>query len=174
MEEHFYIVYPLLLSLLLRLAGLRKAAFVLVGVCAAVLAWRYQLARDQRIDSGNERITPPMRASIPSSLAASWLCGRTRPIALPAVRRVRVRLSGACLVAGFGLLLFSLLYRSSSFRETARYSVQGLALVPIFYCVIKYHHLKVFSFLNSKVFRTMGVYSYAILPDPPCHDYFLR
>ena len=72
-------------------------------------------------------------------------------------------------VAGWGLLatsilvlLATLLIRNPVFRETARYSLQGLALMPIFYFSIRHAGRFPFSILNTRWLVKLGVYSYAI------------
>jgi len=42
----------------------------------------------------------------------------------------------ANLAASLGLLLFSLLVRDEGFRESIRYSLQGMALLPLFYATV--------------------------------------
>ena len=41
------------------------------------------------------------------------------------------------LVLAAGMLAFTFLYRSENFRETFRYSLQGVALFPIFFCAVR-------------------------------------
>jgi peptidoglycan/LPS O-acetylase OafA/YrhL len=59
-------------------------------------------------------------------------------------------------------MLASLLYRNEAFRETFRYSIQGLALMPIFYLVVSRHEHPLFRWLNFAPVRKLGVYSYSI------------
>jgi peptidoglycan/LPS O-acetylase OafA/YrhL len=63
---------------------------------------------------------------------------------------------------GVSLLLFSLIYRNPVFRETLRYSLQGIALIPIFYFAILFHDNAIFRHLNSVWAIRIGVYSYVI------------
>ena len=63
---------------------------------------------------------------------------------------------------GIGALLFTLVYRDATFRETIRYSIQGLALMPIFYFAVRFSGNWLFRGLNSSWAVTLGVYSYAI------------
>jgi peptidoglycan/LPS O-acetylase OafA/YrhL len=55
-----------------------------------------------------------------------------------------------------------LLYRDPTFRETTRYSIQGLALMPIFYFAVRFSDNRLFRHLNSPWAITLGTYSYAI------------
>jgi peptidoglycan/LPS O-acetylase OafA/YrhL len=63
---------------------------------------------------------------------------------------------------GIGLFLLSLIYRNPVFRETFRYSLQGIALVPIFYFAIQFHDNALFRHLNSSWVIRIGTYSYTI------------
>ena len=61
-----------------------------------------------------------------------------------------------------GALLLTLLYRDTAFRETTRYSLQGLALMPLFYFAIRFSNNRLFRHLNSVWVIKLGTYSYAI------------
>jgi peptidoglycan/LPS O-acetylase OafA/YrhL len=58
--------------------------------------------------------------------------------------------------------VFSLVWRDTTFRETARYSLQGLALMPIFYCAIRFSGHPLLRPLNSPWAIKLGAYSYVI------------
>ncbi|MGJ5177619.1 acyltransferase family protein [Bradyrhizobium oligotrophicum] len=160
-EEHFYIVYPLLMTLLLGLALRPRTIGALLGcVCLAVLAWRIHLvhapsffpdrtyyASDTRIDSIAygcllALVMNPARQSSPARAmsAAQW----------------------TLMLATAVVLLFSLLYRDPTFRETARYSIQGLALMPLFYVAVRFADAPLVRYLNRPWMMTLGTYSYAI------------
>ena len=66
------------------------------------------------------------------------------------------------LAGAAGTLLLTLLYRDSAFRETFRYSIQGLALMPIFYFAVQFSNNQLFQKLNSPWAVTLGTYSYSI------------
>lgn len=134
-EEHFYLLFPLALALLLRRFDLPRIGAALALICVAVLAWRCWLvlglgwghrytyyATDTRLDS-----------ILYGCIMGVWLN--------PVLDRARIRFGRrtalALLIAGTVLLLSSFLYRSSTFRETARYSVQGIALFPLFFCAVR-------------------------------------
>lgn len=119
-EEHFYLMFPTLLLLL----SARRLEQVLVFFIVASLAWRLALvgmgeiarihrSTDTRLDSiafgcllsilATERSRVVDLLASPPAQAAAWLV----------------------LLAGFAI-------RNEAFRETARYSLQGLAFMPIF------------------------------------------
>lgn len=160
-EEHFYIFYPLLMTLLLGTALRLRTITVLLGaLCLAVLAWRIYLvhtpgffpdrtyyASDTRIDSIMYGcmlallLNPARRQHRPGSMSvAHWIVA----------------------AAASGALLLTLVYRAPAFRETARYSIQGLALMPLFYLAVRFSGNWLFRYLNSPWAITLGVYSYAI------------
>jgi peptidoglycan/LPS O-acetylase OafA/YrhL len=60
------------------------------------------------------------------------------------------------------LILFSLLYRDESFRETFRYTLQGIGLMPFFYYAVVLNEFKLFKWLNFNIVKKLGVYSYSI------------
>jgi peptidoglycan/LPS O-acetylase OafA/YrhL len=66
-------------------------------------------------------------------------------------------LPAACL-----LLFFCLIYRSEAFRETLRYSLQGIALNFIFVAAIQFKDWKVFRLLNTPQIAFLGLLSYSV------------
>jgi peptidoglycan/LPS O-acetylase OafA/YrhL len=67
--------------------------------------------------------------------------------------------SSAIALAALG---FSLVYREPWFRESFVYTLQSLALMPVFALVIRSHHRWPFRFLNWYPMRLIGIYSYRI------------
>jgi len=57
-----------------------------------------------------------------------------------------------CILA-LSLLIFSLIYREEVFRETLRYTLQGIALMPIFYYAIKNNKNPLFDWLNHSLIK---------------------
>ena len=157
-EEHFYLLFPLALGLLHRHFDSRGIAGVLLAVCGLVLLWRVYLvfaagqghdytyfATDTRVDS-----------MLYGCILGVW-CN-------PALDRTE-RTPGkgtwmALLAISVGLLLFTFLYRAESFRESFRYSIQGIALFSIFFCAVRFHHWPLFAWLETRPMRAMGLISY--------------
>jgi peptidoglycan/LPS O-acetylase OafA/YrhL len=160
-EEHFYIFYPLFMALMLGGAARpRTIAMLLALACVAVLAWRIHLvhlpdfrpertyyASDTRIDS---IIYGCILAIVKNPTREA---GRPGPMSTA---------QWAILAAAIGALLLTLLYRDPVFRETFRYSIQGLALMPIFYFAVRFSDNHLFRHLNNPFVMKLGVYSYAI------------
>lgn len=66
------------------------------------------------------------------------------------------------IMAALAALLACLLLRDDTFRSTLRYSIQGIALMPLFYYAITWPEALVFRPLNWPVIRQLGVWSYTI------------
>lgn len=158
-EEHFYLFFPLTLAWLFRLLPRRHVPNALMLVCGAVLAWRCYLVFVADVPESRTYYATDTR--IDSILFGSILALTVNPVLRVPEAAMKKR-DYAWLAASIGLLLFSLLYRSPQFRETFRYSVQGIALMPIFYlAVIRAEH-PLFSWLNWAWMKKLGIYSYSI------------
>jgi peptidoglycan/LPS O-acetylase OafA/YrhL len=157
-EEHYYVFYPLVMTAVFK-AGLnpKRIGIILAIACVTTLIWRIELvqhgfseprtyyASDTRIDS-----------IIYGALLALWV----NPVSQP--RRPMLPREWAAFVMGLGFLLISLVYRGAAFRETFRYSLQGFALLPIFYFSIRFHDNFLFRHLNSNLMTKIGIWSYSI------------
>jgi peptidoglycan/LPS O-acetylase OafA/YrhL len=162
-EEHFYMVYPVLLTGLLALGLSRRRIVVVLAIaCFAVLAWRMHLASlpnfetertyfssDTRVDSIVFGCLLALAANPRSAKA-----GMSNPFFDPA--------SAILLIAAAIVMVMTIVWRDTYFRETFRYSLQGLALMPVFYFSIKYAAHFPFKQLNHPWVARIGVYSYAI------------
>jgi len=160
-EEHFYLVFPCLYLLLRRFVGSsRREASVLWALCSVVFAWRCvlvlglgasanrtYLATDTRVDSilfgcalallGNPALDGPSRIS-----EACW-----KRILLP---------------LGVLGLLFTFVYRAPAFRETLRYSLQGVALIPVFVVALRWPTWGPYRVLNLRAVSFVGELSYVL------------
>jgi peptidoglycan/LPS O-acetylase OafA/YrhL len=159
-EEHFYLVFPLLYGWMCRRLCVYRQALTLLALCAAALAWRCILhfhfhasfvrtyyATDTRFDAilfgcifaivANPVLHDPLHG---------WFLRRMKWL-LP-----------LCVVA----LLGTFLERDEGFRETLRYTVQGLALIPLFIAAIHYQKSWPVLFLNLPLMRFLGVLSYSL------------
>lgn len=157
-EEHFYLIYPLMLGLLLRNAQRKRVAWILLGACAAVLAWRCILvfglgqagfytsyATDARIDS----------LLFGCAMAVGW-----NPALDDPSPPISERLWPVVCAVAVAMLCGSFLLRDTGLRETVRYTIQGVALGPLFYCAIRFSRWPVFRWLNWSWVRALGLVSY--------------
>jgi peptidoglycan/LPS O-acetylase OafA/YrhL len=158
-EEHFYLFFPLLMLFLLRRVGSRNTAISLALLCVVVLLWRLYLVEVVHVETYRTYYATDTR--IDSILFGCIFAMLWNPI--NAERKATLsRDDWAFITGGVALLLFTLLYRDPSFRETYRYSLQGIALMPIFYYAVKASDSWLFSWLNWSWMRKLGVYSYFI------------
>jgi peptidoglycan/LPS O-acetylase OafA/YrhL len=160
-EEHFYLLFPLFYVLLLRL-GIRsqQQALIFWGICLLVLLWRCLLIFGMGADY--DRIFYASDTRLDSIMFGCALAVVGNP-AIDQDRQISERnLKYLLLPLGCALLLCSLLYRSDAFRDTLRYSVQGIALYPIFIAAIRFPEWGVFRALNWGWVRFLGVLSYSL------------
>lgn len=137
-EEHFYLIFPFVF-LYAKKRGVAMSSFAraLIGVCLLVLLWRCVLvfhfhtsvtsqfgwtyaATDARFDS--------ILWGCVMAVALNPWCGDGNRFF--DARRGQLALGGTVLV------LLTLAWREPYFRETLRYTLQGIALIPIFYYIV--------------------------------------
>ena len=142
------------------------AAALAVG-CVAVLAWRMHL--EQSPGSISDRTYYASDTRIDSIIygAILALIANPSPQTISAARHVAVRVGGRCPAAV--ALLLTLVYRNPTFRETFRYSIQGLALMPLFYFAIRFSDNALFRKLNLP-WMMSSVPILRDLFDPLCRD----
>ncbi len=160
-EEHFYLVFPALYALMIKrsLPGRAQHAVLLV-LCALVLGWRCYLVFGQGIVGDRTYIGSDTRfdSMLFGCALAVWgnpaldFQETPRPSALEL-------LAAAC---GLGLLLTSFLLRDPAFRETFRYTLQGLGLYPLFFLSIRHPQFSVLRWLNLPTVRFLGTLSYSL------------
>lgn len=166
-EEHFYLLFPLFYLLLRRVLPDRRHQFVaLLTLCGLVLAWRIFLVHGwQVIDLHNGSAHHPRTCHGTDTRLDGLLFGCALAVfgnpALDASGGHRKLILWVALPLSVMALLVSFVLRDVAFRETWRYTIQGLALIPIFIAVIRYSNWMPFRFLNWSWVRKMGVLSYA-------------
>lgn len=160
-EEHFYIFYPLCLTLLLGSALRPRMIGSLFGiVCVIVLAWRIHLV--QSPDFVSDRTYYASDTRIDSIIYGCVLAVVMNPVRPPHRPGTMLAAQWTVLAIAAGALLLTLVYRDPIFRETIRYSIQGVALMPIFYFAVRFPDNQLFRYLNSPWAITIGGYSYTI------------
>lgn len=156
-EEHFYLLYPLLLIVLLKRYSPHKTSKILLFLCASILMWRCYLVFVSRAPSAYTYMATDTR--IDSILFGCVLALTSNPAFDNSSQQKRFK--WMLLMAGGTLVLvFCFIYRSAAFRETFRYTLQGIALFPIFFCAVQYSHWPIFRWLNFRPIRGLGVISY--------------
>jgi peptidoglycan/LPS O-acetylase OafA/YrhL len=160
-EEHFYIFYPLFMTLLLGSKLRPRTIGTLLGIgCLLILAWRIYLVQSPDFMMNRTYYASDTRID-------SIIYGCILAIVINPMRNVHrgapMSLGQWAIVAtAAATLLATLLYRNPGFRETVRYSLQGLALMPLFYFAVRFPDNPLFRHLNTRLAITLGTYSYAI------------
>ncbi len=160
-EEHYYIVFPFVMLALLnaRLSG-KDIGIILGAICVLILAWRAYLVLVAGVDEMRTYYGSDTR--IDSIIYGCLLAILANPARCSAPSHGMGLRQWAIVAGATTLLLTTLLVRHPAFRETIRYSMQGLALMPLFYFAIRYPEQAPFRFLNLPWVSKIGVYSYAI------------
>jgi len=138
-EEHFYMVYPAVLAGLLAVGFSRqRIVVVLAVVCLTVLAWRMYLVTLPNV--ATERTYYSSDTRVDSIVFGCLLALAANPrFAKAGTSNPFFELTPAIILAAAAIvLLITIVWRETYFRETFRYSLQGLALMPIFYFAIRY------------------------------------
>lgn len=154
-EEHFYLIYPFIFVALLTAPASLRYIVLLLGI---VLIWRIirlkiwghsdwaiYISTDTRIDS-------ILYGCLLAILSAKGL----------AKGIFKDRLMYPFIIAALSVLAVTFLLRDPTFRATIRYSLQGIALMPIFHFAINKPTHWLFRPLNWKPIRRIGQYSYTI------------
>jgi len=159
-EEHFYFVYPLLLSLLLRIKTQSGIVLSLLSICVIALAWRLNLVLDEGFFE--ERIYYATDTRIDSILFGCVLAVAFNPVRFQGNNGELRFKHWLAITLAVAVLIFTFIYRDIVFRQTLRYTLQGLALMPLFYLAISRYKHWMFSFLSTSLFQKIGIYSYSI------------
>jgi peptidoglycan/LPS O-acetylase OafA/YrhL len=159
-EEHFYLLYPIALIALLKHVGNTKIVIILLGVCATVLAWRYFLVHYVGVP---EEYTYRATDTRLDSLLWGCMLGLVFNPRMDKEALFRTRISEYFfLAASVAILGYCFYNRDPQFRETFRYSLQGIALFPLFYLCIKNSSWLIFRPLNHPIMVWLGRLSYTI------------
>lgn len=159
-EEHFYLIFPLLYLWMLKAKIAReKQARILLGICIAVLLWRCVLVFG--LDARKIYLYVATDARFDAILFGCWLAIAANPWLDPP--RISDRLLNWVLVPlGFAAVLLSFLPRQFWFDQTFRYTLQTVGLIPAFISSIRHHEMWPWKILNYRAIRYVGVLSYSI------------
>lgn len=155
-EEHFYVIWPALFLLVAR----RKIGVAhVVWLLGAIFIWR--CVRLLIFDTSEWAIYISTDTRFDSLLYGCLLGILMAQDRIPDwAQRPQVFYSalGAAMIG----LLISFLWRDPVFRSTLRYTLQGIALMPIFFYAVKRHDHVLFRPLNFWILRRIGIYSYTL------------
>lgn len=159
LEEHFYLVFPLLFVLVRGRS--RALVWIMIGVCAACLAWRLVSAslHPEYLSTSIIFVRTDFRAdSIAFGVLLAALCeqegGR---------RFVKAASRPLWWAVALATLLLCLLVRDPFFRETIRYTLFGISLMLLISSAIFDPRLKVLqTILNFPAILWIGRLSYSL------------
>lgn len=160
-EEHFYFVFPALYLLFHRF-GIRgkQMAMAFWAICAGVLLWRCALVFG--LDAVSHRVAVASDSRVDSMLFGCALAVWNNPALDDTDEPLAAVWLRLLLPGGLLLLLLTFVVRGDAFRETIRYTLQGLALYPIFRTAIRRPDWGPYKLLNSAILRRIGLLSYSL------------
>ena len=157
-EEHFYLVFPWLYLLFMkRKWSATHRAMLVGGLCVAALVWRYFLTTHFQAISNYEHTDTRFDSILFGCLFAMVL----NPF-LDEMPEWINKQASVLAFTGLGLLLFCLLLRSAFFRDTWRYTLQGIGLGGIFAYILNTPKGWVVRCLEHPFLRLLGRRSYAM------------
>jgi peptidoglycan/LPS O-acetylase OafA/YrhL len=168
-EEHFYLLFPLLYVWMCPRFSARRQTIILITLCAAALAWRCILRFHFNVDTIRTYYGTDTRFD--AILLGCVFAIIANPILRDPLHKWFLRRMKWLLPLAIIVLLGTLLERDESFRETFRYTLQGLALIPLFIAAIHYQSSWPVRFLNLPLIRFLGVLSYSLYL---CHSIILE
>jgi peptidoglycan/LPS O-acetylase OafA/YrhL len=130
-EEHFYMVFPAIALLCFTMRGARACAVFCAVACVATLGVRlFEVARLEDFTDVNFWTHTRIDSILFGAILACW----NNPV-IDARDRLPGRWSSYAI--GGALLAFTFIYRDEVFRQTFRYSIQGVALIVLFNAAIR-------------------------------------
>lgn len=160
-EEHFYALFPAAYALLLSLkCSGRKQRAIFFSICGLVMLWRCVLVLHFHAPTPRTYLATDTR--LDSLLFGCALAVAGNPMLDSGPNRTPSTSLLASLAGAIVLLLVSFLVRDDRFRETIRYTLQGLALYPIFYAAIRFPEWGPFPLFNSRSLAFVGKLSYSL------------
>lgn len=159
-EEHFYFIWPLMFIWLARRKPSRRGWALALGLlCLVPLLLRLLLATQFGVDdlylehATETRFDSLLFGCVLALVFNPWL----DPVPL-----ARPKLELAIVVLALLVLAASLLYRDQLFRYTFRFTIQSLALMPLFWLAVARADWWLFKPLNWWPVRYIGQVSYAV------------
>jgi peptidoglycan/LPS O-acetylase OafA/YrhL len=154
-EEHYYLLFP---AIFLWLWKYKERFVASVVAVIAVLLWRTFLILMWHV--GQDRTYLATDTRIDSILYGAILAGMLNTSWTIVAKHFE---SWIALISASLMLLITFVYRNEVFRETARYSLQGIALLPLFYATLFSSRLAlVRSILETGPFLWIGKLSYSL------------
>jgi peptidoglycan/LPS O-acetylase OafA/YrhL len=157
-EEHFYLLFPLLALALLRGGRVATAVCALAALCAGILLWRWWLAWHGATEAYIGMATDTRAdAILIGCIMALWRNPMLDPVPRPNPLR-----DAAVVAACIALLLLTLMLRDEFFRLTLRYTLQSLAIAPLIYLAVARSTQAPYRWLNARPLAYLGTISYTV------------
>jgi peptidoglycan/LPS O-acetylase OafA/YrhL len=166
-EEHFYLMFPAMFIVLHRgLDTVAKRVSVMLVFCAAVLAWRWVVMHHAVFGVAAMRVRESWAYRDTDTRLDSIMFGCVLAlVGNPYLDGKWLSDKFWCYVAtplGLLLLLPTFLIRDEVFRQTYRYTIQSVALFPIFIAAVRNPGHPMFAWLNWPWVKFLGVLSYSL------------
>ncbi|WP_395543697.1 acyltransferase family protein [Neotabrizicola sp. sgz301269] len=156
-EEHFYLIFPLLF--LLWLKNVVRTGHILI-ILAGFCAWRLVQWHVFAVEANDIYMRSDTRFdSILWGCFLALLQGNGRADRLFPDRPLP---RAMILLAATVVILFCFILRDPAFRETWRYTLQGIALMPFFHYAVRRPDLLLFRPLNWHPVALVGSLSYSL------------
>ena len=159
-EEHYYLLFPLLYAWFTRRSvNGKRQAVLLIALCLAALAWR--CFRAEVMHSPWESIYEGSDTRFDSILAGCVLAVVANPRFGDRVPWLSRR-AGWCAAGGMALIAVCFAYRNAFFRQTLRYSLLGVGLFAVFHWIALPERPWVMRWLEWPILRHLGALSYSM------------
>lgn len=159
-EEHYYLLYPLLYACFVRRSMRRRhQAMILLGLCALTLGWRCY--RALVMHSSWENIYEGTDTRFDSILFGCALAILANPRFDDHIDWLKKH-ANALAGAGAIVIILTFAYRNQLFRDTVRYTLQSIALMPIFFLITLPQKGLITRCLECRVLRHLGRISYSM------------
>ncbi len=156
-EEHFYLMFPLMLLFVKK--NWAKAVKIGLAICVVVLCWRlfthYQLGapHEYTYATTDSRLDSIMYGCLLSMMLHVW----------PNHKNWNKLIGYLPMAVATAIMLFTFLYRDFGFRETFRYSFQGIGLFIIVLNLMFWKPMSIFvKGLENSLAQWIGRISYGI------------
>jgi len=157
-EEHYYLVFPLLFVVVQRFGPGARASIV-VGTCLLVLVWRVVVVMSHPV-GGEAWAYEASDTRVDSILWGAALAMFANPYfeAKAAAKLDRGWLG----ILALGVVLASQVLRVHWYSHTIRYTLQCLCFAPLFVIAIRREHRFPITLLNRQPLRWIGSISYSL------------
>jgi peptidoglycan/LPS O-acetylase OafA/YrhL len=157
-EEHFYVFMPLVFFFFGSPARLKWVGRVFLLLVVLALLWRLALIA---AGAGFNRLYYSTDTRFDSILFGCLMAVYWRPVP-DFSGRPNSWVGYFPLLVGFALLFVCVAVRDQFFRDSFRYSLIGLGLMPILHFSIRYPSMPVVRWLENAWLKKIGVWSYSI------------